>query len=36
LSDLNQDVLIVIDKSFTRIIKLLISDWFEKNLLLMD
>ena len=26
LSDLNQDVLIVIDKSFTRIIKLLISD----------
>ena len=36
LSDLNPDVLIVIDKSFDRTIKLLISDWFEKNILLMD
>ena len=36
LSDLNPDVLIVIAKSFDRTIKLLISDWFEKNLLLMD
>ena len=36
LSDLNPNVLIVISRSFERTIKLLISDWFEKNLLLVD
>ncbi len=36
LSDLNPNVLIVINRSFERTIKLLISDWFEKNLLLVD
>ena len=36
LSDLNPNVLIVISRSFEITIKLLISDWFEKNLLLVD
>lgn len=36
LSDLNPNVLIVISRSFERTIKLLISDWFDKNLLLVD
>ena len=36
LNDLNPNVLIVINRSFERTIKLLISDWFEKNLLLVD
>ena len=36
LSDLNPNVLIVISRSFEKTIKLLISDWFEKNLLLVD
>jgi len=36
LTNLNPNVLLVVDKSFDRIIKLLIADWFEKNLLLLD